>query len=76
MYNPYSKLEGKIELISNYVLDRRTLLFTEFAPKFRYIGPSSKPKIIAFNVEDKEELCVLKPVADQGEFYELPEGFL
>lgn len=75
LYNPYSKIEGKIELISNYVLDRRTRLFTEFAPKFRYIGPSSKPKIIAFNVEDEEELCVLNPVADQGEYYELPKGF-
>ena len=75
LYNPYSKIEGKIELISNYVLDRRTCLFTEFAPKFRYIGPSAKPKIIAFNVEDKEELCALNPVADQGELYELPEGF-
>lgn len=75
LYIPYSKIEGKIELISNYVLDRRTCLFTEFAPKFRYIGPSAKPKIIAFNVENKEELCALNPVVDQGELYELPEGF-
>lgn len=75
LYNPYTKIEGKIELISNFVLNRRTCLFLEFAPKFRYIGPSAKPKIIAINVEDKEELCALNPTADNADIYELPEGF-
>lgn len=75
LYNPYTKIQGKIELISNYVLDRRTCLFTEFSPKFRYIGPSAKPKIIAINVEDKEELCALNPITDRSDLYELPEEF-
>lgn len=75
LYNPGIKMEGKIELISNYVLERRTCLFTEFAPKFRYIGPTAKPKLIAVNIEDKEELCALEQVADQSELYQLPEWF-
>ena len=75
LYNPYAKIEGKIELVSKFVLDRRTCLFTEFVPKFRYIGPSAKPRIIAINLENKEELCVLNPVSDQNGLYELPEWF-
>lgn len=75
LYNPFTKIEGKIELISNFALDRRTLLFTDFAPKFRYTGPSARPEIIAVNIEDKERICVLIPVDNRSELYELPEGF-
>lgn len=75
LFNPYSKIEGKIEVVSNFVLERRTSLLKEFKPKFRYIGNSSDPQIIAFDVENKKELCALSRVTDTVEFYELPEKF-
>ena len=74
LYNPNKKIEGKIEVISDFVLERRTCLFTEFAPKFRYIGPIAQPKIVALNKEN-EELCILNSVADNNQFYQLPEDF-
>lgn len=75
LYNPYTRIDGKIELVSNYVLERRTCLFTEFVPQFRYIGPSAEPRIIAFDVENKEELCVLDSSKEGNGFYVLPEDF-
>lgn len=75
LYNPYTKIDGKIELVSNFVLERRKCLFTEFSPKFRYIGPSSKPRIIVYDIENKEELYVLDSFDDGDKFYMLPENF-
>jgi hypothetical protein len=75
LFNPYSKIEGKIEVVSNFVLERRTSLLKEFNPRFRYIGNSSDPQIIAIDVENKQELCALSRVKDSVELYELPEKF-
>jgi len=76
LYNPYTKIEGKIEIVSNFVLERRTCLFREFGPKFRYIGPSANPKIVAFDLDNKLELSTLKRVENSTELYELPKEFV
>jgi hypothetical protein len=75
LYNPYKKIEGKIELVSNFTLERRTCLFKEFEPKFRYIGPTANPTIIAVDANNKEELCVLHNVEEKNGFYELSSTF-
>ena len=40
-------IEGKIELIGNFLLDRRRVVLKEFNSQFKYSGPVSNPQLIA-----------------------------
>ncbi|BDS09569.1 hypothetical protein [Aureispira anguillae] len=75
IYNPYSKIEGKIDLISVFTGDRRKCIFKEFNPIFRYIGPNSSPQIIAINPKTKEKLCTLIHIENSDHLYRIPNTF-
>jgi hypothetical protein len=40
-------IDGKIELIGNFLLNRRTVILKEFESWFKYTGPIASPKLIA-----------------------------
>lgn len=40
-------IEGKIELVGNFLLDRRRLILKEFESAFKYLGPVANPQLIA-----------------------------
>lgn len=48
-------IEGEIELLGNFLLDRRRLIFKEFESSFKYRGPVAEPKLIAKSIEDDQE---------------------
>ena len=76
LYNPYTKIEGKIELISVFTGDRRKCIYKEFNPKFRYVGPSVDPTIVALSTDDKKQLVELIQVEEEGhKYYTLPSDF-
>lgn len=76
LYNPFTKIEGKIELISEFTSDRRRCIFKEFNPKFRYIGPLVNAKIIAVSTENNDELTeLIIEEIDGVKYYILPKDF-
>ncbi|WP_409416306.1 hypothetical protein [Flavobacterium sp. PS2] len=48
-------IEGKIELVGNFLLDRRRVILKEFESSFKYSGPVAEPKLIAKSIEDDQE---------------------
>ena len=76
LYNPYKKIDGKIELIGNFTSNRRRCIYKEFMPCFRYIGPSAEPEIVAVNLIDGSEISqLIKVQTDTETLYKLPEEF-
>jgi hypothetical protein len=74
IFNPYNKIEGKIELISSFTLDRRRCIFREFRPQFKYTGPHLCPALIAIDAGTKAVLCALEK-EDENDTYTLPSSF-
>ncbi len=75
LYNPYEKVEGKIELLTEFATDRRSILFKDLNPKFRYIGKLIDPVLIILSDENKE-LCELSVSDENGEkTYVIPNEF-
>lgn len=62
-------IEGKIELIGNFLLDRRRLILKEFESSFKYSGPVANPKLIAKSAEDNLEWeLIMAPNETDGLF--------
>lgn len=53
-------VEGKIELIGNFLLDRRRLILREFDSAFKYLGPVANPQLIAKSEENNIEWELLQ----------------
>jgi hypothetical protein len=76
LYNPFTKIEGKIELISEFTSERRRCIYKEFNPRFRYIGPSVDAVVVAVSTESNEQLTELIPEEREGgKYYKLPTDF-
>jgi hypothetical protein len=62
-------IEGKIELVGNFLLDRRRLILKEFESVFKYLGPVANPKLIAKCEEHNQEWELTKaPNEKEGLF--------
>lgn len=75
LYNPYSKIEGKIEVLSNFSLERRTVFFKEFPPKFKYISSSIASSLVAYDATTKEKVVELESLDESNDLFQLPENF-
>jgi hypothetical protein len=61
----YSQIiEGKIELIGNFLLDRRRLILKEFDSQFKYSGPVANPQLIAKCNNSNQEWELIKEPND------------
>ncbi|PQB04123.1 hypothetical protein [Aureitalea marina] len=75
IYSPYKKIEGKIELVTEFTTNRRRTLYKEFTPKFRYLGPQSSPSLTVLKSDDKEVICDLVKVDGEENLFQLPFDF-
>ncbi|WP_432671112.1 hypothetical protein [Flavobacterium sp. SM2513] len=64
-------IEGKIELVGNFLLDRRRLILKEFESVFKYLGPVANPKLIAKCEENNQEWELIKGLNDNEGLFTL-----
>ncbi|WP_191861042.1 hypothetical protein [Hanstruepera ponticola] len=67
------KVEGKIELIGDFLLNRRRLILKEFDNKFRYSGPVADPKLFVKIKETGEEMELIKD-SDEDNLFSLDQN--
>ncbi|MGJ8735384.1 hypothetical protein [Zobellia laminariae] len=64
------KIEGKIEIIGNFLLNRRRLILKEFDCQFKYYGPVSTPELVAKCKNSNEEFELIQALGQSEGLFE------